>query len=132
MTRLKDDIEVAKYEKAISQKYGKEAIQNPLASWADDKEQDYLQQSEELYKRQQKLQEQSDKVEIGGFLLSKKLVNKNANRTCPVCEVYSFELKDDVYMSKFDCCFNCYIQFIEGREERWEKGWRPNNENNQK
>ena len=32
---------------------------------------------------------------------------------------------DDVYMSKFDCCFKCYIQWGEGREDRWSTGWRP-------
>ena len=33
-------------------------------------------------------------------------------------------------MSKFDCCEKCYIQWVEGREERWKKGWRPNETNN--
>lgn len=130
MPKLKDDIDVARYEQAISRKYGKESVQTPLSTWDDDKEQQYLEQSAELYLKQQKIQEQKDKIEIDGFLLSKKLVSKDTNRICPVCSEYSFNSRDDVYMSKFDCCFNCYIQFIEGREERWIKGWRPNNEIN--
>ena len=36
-------------------------------------------------------------------------------------------LSDDLYMNKFDCCFNCYIQYVEGREARWHSGWRPKN-----
>ena len=130
MPKLKDDIDVARYEQAISRKYGKESVQTPLSTWDDDKEQQYLEQSAELYLKQQKIQEQKDKIEIDGFLLSKKLVSKDTNRICPVCSEYSFNSRDDVYMSKFDCCFTCYIQFIEGREERWIKGWRPNNEIN--
>ena len=46
---------------------------------------------------------------------------------CPVCGKYSFQLKDDLYMNKFDCCYECFIQYIQGREERWDSGWRPDN-----
>ena len=27
-------------------------------------------------------------------------------------------------------CQNCFIQHVEGREERWQSGWRPNKEEN--
>ena len=27
----------------------------------------------------------------------------------------------DVYMNKFDCCYECYIKFVEGREELWQE-----------
>ena len=66
---------------------------------------------------------------MDGFLISKKLFNKDNNRNCPVCQAYSFELRDDVYMAKFDCCFKCYIQWVEGREDRWFQGWRPEKKN---
>ena len=66
---------------------------------------------------------------MDGFLISKKLFNKDDNRNCPVCQAYSFELRDDVYMAKFDCCFKCYIQWVDGREARWKTGWRPGDEN---
>ena len=58
-------------------------------------------------------------------LISKKLFNKDNNRNCPVCHAYSFDSRDDVYMTKFDCCYKCYIQWVEGREDRWSTGWRP-------
>ena len=37
----KDLNEIAKYENAISKKYGKEATQHPKADWDDEKEEDY-------------------------------------------------------------------------------------------
>ena len=64
--------------------------------------------------------------------MSKKLLNRDSKRACPVCETYSFQIKDDVYMNKFDCCFDCYIQWVEGREERWKTGWRPENQTPQR
>jgi len=117
---------IAKLEKAISQKYGKLAAQNPKSEWDEQKEEQYLIQLKELADKEQKIEEQSEKVETNGFLVPKKLLNKELERTCLVCETYSFEVKDDVYMSKFDCCFKCFVQYIEGREERWSEGWRPN------
>ena len=121
----KDLNEIARYEVAISQKYGKEAIQHPKADWTDEKEKDYQQQMRELYEKEKKQQEKNEKIEIDGFLISKKLFSKDSNRNCPVCHAYSFDSRDDVYMTKFDCCYKCYIQFVEGREDRWSEGWRP-------
>jgi len=121
--------DIAKYEVAISKKYGKEAIQHPKAKWDDEKEKDYQQQIKDLYEKEKKQEEKNEKIEMDGFLISKKLFNKDNNRNCPVCQTYSFELRDDVYMAKFDCCFKCYIQWVEGREDRWSSGWRPEKEN---
>ena len=67
-------------------------------------------------------------VEVNGFLMPRKLINIDKNRTCPVCDVYSFHSKDDWYMNKYECCYDCYIQWVDGREERWISGWRPNEE----
>jgi len=65
-------------------------------------------------------------VETNGFLVSKQLLNKDNTRNCPVCDVYSFEIKDDLYMDKYECCYSCYIKWVEDREDRWvEEGWRP-------
>ena len=121
----KDLNEIAKYEVAISKKYGKETIQHPKADWTDEKEVEYQQQMRDLYKKETRQREKSEKIEIDGFLISKKLFSKDDNRNCPVCRAYSFDLRDDVYMTKFDCCFKCYIQWVEDREERWAAGWRP-------
>ena len=124
----KDPNYIPKLEKAIAQKYGEEAINNPRRFWNKDKEEKYLLQSQEEQKKFAKLAESQDKVERDGFLINKKLLTRDHNRTCPVCEKYSFHPKDDLYMNKFEACFDCYIQHIEGNPKRWKSGWRPNKE----
>ena len=124
----KDQAYVAKLEKAISQKYGDEATHNPKRFWDEDKEKEYLQQSVEEQQKFAKNAESQDKIEADGFLINKKLLNRDHNRTCPVCSKYSFQSRDDLYMNKFEACFGCYVRFIEGREERWATGWRPDKE----
>ena len=125
----KDWQNLAKIEQAISKKYGKEAIQNPKGNWTDEKERDYLEQIRRLAEKESELQEKNEKVEVNGILVPKKLLNRESNRTCPVCSVYSFDIRDDIYMNKYDCCRICYVNYIEDREERWLSGWRPNNGN---
>jgi len=120
---------IAGIEKAIREKYGEEAIAHPRANWDDDKEQEYLEQIKKLAARKQRVKEKTDKVDNGGFFVSKKLLNKESKRNCPVCDIYSFDIRDDVYMNKYECCSKCYIQYIEGREDRWKTGWRPDNGN---
>jgi len=124
----KDPNYIPKLEKAIAQKYGAEAIDNPRKFWTKEKEQEYIKQSKALKKKLQKISEQKEKVEQDGFLINKKLLNRDNNRTCPICEKYSFRPKDDLYLNKFECCFGCYVQWIEDREERWKSGWRPDEE----
>ena len=116
---------IAKLEKAISKKYGKEAIQNPKGNWDEEKEKHYLEQLEEFYSKFDKNQAQFEKIEVNGFFVPKKLFNKENKRTCPVCDVYSFKMEDDIYMTKYECCEKCFIKYVEGREKKWLDGWRP-------
>ena len=129
---MKKDLDlndIAKFEKAIAKKYGPEAIENPRKHWNDEKEKSYQDQIKKLAEKELAFEEKDDKVEQDGFLISKKLLNKDTTRrSCPVCNTYSFKTRDDVFMNKFECCYNCYMQWVEGREERWKLGWRPNNE----
>ena len=125
----KDLNQIARIEKAIVKKFGQEAIINPKSSWTDEKEEEYLQQLKEFYSKQRERLDNSEKINEEGFLLSKNLISKENKRVCPVCDEYSFSLKDDLYMNKFECCWKCYIKWIEDREERWATGWRPNHEN---
>ena len=122
----KDPNYIACIEKAISEKYGDEAIQNPKGNWNETKEKDYLQQMKEFYKKTHKFEESQEKVEVNGIKVSKKLLNRDAIRSCPICSSFARRSMDDVCLVKFDCCFNCYIQYVEHREERWLKGWSPN------
>ena len=119
----KDPDYVAKLEKAIADKYGKETITHPKAEWDDEKEMEYL---KELKTNHRSTERDQEKEEVNGVLISKELLNRETKRSCPTCSKYSFKSVDDLYMTKFDCCFNCYIQHVEGREERWKTGWRPN------
>ena len=129
MKKKLDLNDIAKFEQAIAKKYGPEAVENPRKYWNDEKEKEYQEQLKKLAKKERLNEEKDDKVEQDGFLISKKLLNKETTRrVCPVCKTYSFKIKDDVFMNKFDCCYNCYIQWVDDREERWEKGWRPNND----
>ena len=125
----KDFNEIAAIEKAISQKYGNEAIQNPRANWDENKEKEYLAQMKELYNKIKSNDEARDKIDINGIKVSKKLLNKESLRNCPVCGSFPKRSMDDVCITKFECCSKCYLQYVEGREERWLKGWRPNNGN---
>ena len=129
---MKKDLDlndIARFEKAIAKKYGPEAIENPRKHWNDEKEKSYQDQIKKLAEKERTFEEKDDKVEQDGFLISKKLLNKDTTRrSCPVCNTYSFKIRDDVFMNKFECCEKCYVQWVEGREERWKSGWRPNNE----
>lgn len=121
----KDPNYVVKLEKAIAEKYGEEAIQNPKKNWNEEKEAQYVEDLKILYKKSQDSGSE-DKVDVDGVLINKKLFSKESNRSCPVCNTYSFSYRDDLYMTKFQCCEMCYIKWVEGREDRWKTGWRPN------
>ena len=126
MKKHEDPNYIAKLEQAIAKKYGEETIQNPRGNWDESKEEDYEGQLRKLSEKEQITEEQDEMVEVDGVLLSKKLFTRESTkRTCPVCTEYSFKIRDDVFMNKFDCCYNCYIQWIEGREDSWKTGWRP-------
>ena len=120
---------IAAVEKAIKEKYGEETIQNPASNWDEEKEKQYLQQMKELYSKSTKNKEWQDKVDVNGIKVTKKLLNRESLKCCPVCGSFPKKSMDDVCLTKFDCCYKCYIQYVEGREERWLTGWRPNNEN---
>ena len=108
---------IAKLERAIAEKYGEQTITNPNSGWGVKKEKEYLDSLREIVQRRDSKEEFEEKVEVEGFFIPKKLLNKEkTNRICSLCEIYSFDMRDDLYMNKFDSCFDCYIKFIEGRE----------------
>ena len=118
---MKKDLNyIAKLEQAIAKKYGEEAIQTPRSTWTQEKEQSYLEEIKEIHKQELQNKTSDEKIQANGFFVSKKLLTNKEDRTCPTCFVYSFEQKDDVYMNKYDCCYHCYLKFVEGKEERWQ------------
>tara|TARA_R100000995_G_scaffold70307_1_gene38889 strand:- start:9704 stop:10084 length:381 start_codon:yes stop_codon:yes gene_type:complete len=124
----KDLNQIAKIEKAMSKKFGEESITNPKSGWDDEKEKQYLEDLKHFYSEESK--EAEDKINEDGFFITRNLINKEIKRVCPVCDTYSFSGRDDLYMNKFECCYKCYIQWVEGREEKWLEGWRPDKEQN--
>ena len=121
--KSKDPNYAVKVEKAIAERYGEEAVVHPKSQWDDDKEQEYLRELQNNYRQGKS---ESEQIELDGVLISKELLNKESERSCPTCNTYLIKSVDNLYMTKFDCCFKCYIQYVEGREDRWKSGWRPN------
>ena len=107
---------IAAVEKAIAQKYGKTAVQDFRSEWSEEKEKDYL-------KSLKKANQKKDKCRPPEK--NKDLLDE---RTCPVCKTYSFSSKDDLYMLRYKCCFQCYIEHVLGRESQWKSGHRPTGE----
>ena len=108
----KDTNYLAAVEKAIVEKYGKATVQDFRSEWEAEKEKKYLGELNGARKRARNQK-------------NKQTHRPKDDRGCGVCKTYSFSRSDDLYMNRFKCCFDCYIQFVEGREERWSEGWRP-------
>lgn len=113
---------IAKLEKAIGQKWGKETVANPKSWWTPEKEKEYLQQLKEMARAQKP---KKVKENVDGVLIEKKLLTKETLLYCPVCTKRLMTVKDDIYVNKYQCCEHCYIQYVEDREQRWLEGWRP-------
>ncbi len=128
MSEKKNWDKIAKIEKAVKEQYGEETVKNPKADWDDEAEAKYLEQLKQMAEKERLWRSKTEKVEVReGVFVSKKLLKPEdgAARVCPVCKKYSFSSKDDLYMSKFECCWSCYVDYVQDREERWNEGWRP-------
>tara|TARA_Y100000310_G_C20141071_1_gene560298 strand:+ start:114 stop:491 length:378 start_codon:yes stop_codon:yes gene_type:complete len=115
---MKHDLNyIANLEKAIKEKYGAETIANPKADWSEDKEKEYLKQLKSLDSRRSN--KSTERTEINGVSIIRNLIisEEETPRECSKCSEYSFCVKDDAYMLKYDCCFKCYVMYIEGRSE---------------
>ena len=111
----KDPNYIAAVEKAITEKYGKNTVQDFRNQWDEHKEKEYLKQIKKRSKKNKKDKTKSNKTD----------------RTCPVCKTYSFSTKDDLYMIRYKCCYACYVEYISSsptHEKKWLNGWRPTNE----
>lgn len=115
----KNDLKyMKKIEDAIIKKYGLRALNNPKEEWSEKDEKEYLQQIKKIYKNKTK-KEVEHEIEVSeGFLIEKRLLEKENDRNCPVCKKYSYKMRDDIFMIKYKCCEECYIRNIEGREEK--------------
>jgi len=116
---------IAKLEKAISEKYGETAAINPRSLWNEEKEKKFIDTLKDSYKKEDTSLKTKEKVEFEGVLINKKLLKNSNSKVCDCCKNYSLDKKDDVYLLKYKTCLNCYIKYIEDREDRWMSGWRP-------
>ena len=88
----KDPNQIAAIELAISKKYGKDAVANPKSNWNEDKEKEYLQQMSELYTKIKRNEEHQEKIDINGIKVTKKLLNRESLKCCPVLRNFSKEI----------------------------------------
>ena len=124
---MKHDLNyIAALEKAMKEQYGNKSIENPRGDWDPQKQKQLLEDSKELLKKEYAAESNVEKIDLDGVLIPKKLINRNNNKNCSVCNEYSFNKQDDVYLAKYTVCRICYVNHIEEREERWLSGWRPN------
>jgi len=116
---------IAALEKAIAEKYGKDAVQDFRNTWEEDREKEYLNQLKDLQSKLDRTSENYEELVLGDVKIKKRRDDKKEDRTCPVCKTYSFSRRDDLYMNRFKSCYDCYVDFVLGREEKWQKGERP-------
>jgi len=124
----KDPNYIAAVEKAITEKYGKDTVQDFRHEWEEQKEKEYLNQLKEMRIKRDKYSTKKDEVIVGDVKITKRRTRQKDDRTCPVCKTYSFSQKDDLYMNRFKSCYLCYLDFIIGREKAWKSGERPTDE----
>jgi len=57
-----------------------------------------------------------------------KIINKEFKRKnfyCTLCNYPLITGEDFDTGNNYNCCYDCYLQFIEGNKQEWEKGIRP-------
>ena len=101
-----------KLEAAIVEKYGIETVTHPKKNWNLQKEKKYLADLKLFYQEE----EDTDRIEHNGFLVSKKLFSNSYSKICSSCGTYCPGSRDRLHFIKFNCCFKCYIDNIEGRK----------------
>lgn len=123
MAKNIDPGRIAKIEKAIEEKYGKETTTPLEAYWNSEKEKEFLKQQKELYKESFKKSKKSEKIQKDEYFVDSKLIiRKNNSRECFYCKTYSFDKKDDLYMLKFEMCYRCFLKYLEYLpNEIWDK-----------
>jgi hypothetical protein len=119
---------IAAVEKAISEKYGKDTVQDFRNSWEAERETEYLQQLKGLRTKRDRNKKKHEELVVGDIRIKKRFTDQKSERTCPLCKTYSFSRRDDLYMNRFESCYDCYVDFIEYREKAWKDGQRPTDE----
>ena len=124
----KDINYVANVEKSIAEKYGREAVQDFRSNWSPEKEKDYIKDLSSVGMKKTNKKRTNEETLINGVKIKRRSIGQKRERICPVCKTYSFSGQDDLYMNRFKCCYECYIDFVVHEEQRWLDGWRPDSE----
>lgn len=124
---------IAVIEHQMKEKFGEEVTRHPRADWDEIDEQEYVEQTTRMNEKFEKLIGEKSYTNKKGYVVSKKLLNDESilAARCPYCDKYKFHfnVEDDLCLNKYGCCQHCFYQYIEGREERWLEGWRPEKDN---
>lgn len=108
-----------KIEKEIANKYGIEATMSPRAFWNDEKEKEYREQVDVFLEKEENKRKNEEKIEKDGILVPRRLfIEENNKKGCKYCQKYFLDFRDKAYISKYDGCYECYINFIEGRKDK--------------
>lgn len=103
-------------EKEMVKKYGECILQDPEVFWDPQKEQRYRADIKKIKQEESLVVETEVAKEV--FIQNKLLIN--SKRLCFICDKNFFGYFDELYLNKFECCFKCYVQYVEGREDKWE------------
>lgn len=102
---------------------GEESLIDPKSGWTNEKELSYQEQFQENLKKSLEREKSIKKIEKDGFLCEKHLFMSKGDEEshgCLICGNNILDFRDKTYINKFDVCFECYIQNIEGREHKLE------------
>ena len=124
---MSDDLYRAKLEKAIAEKYGEDLLNSPELDKSFYEK--FQEQEQELYDKIASNTKEETFKNRDGYLVNKRLIREEQSN-CLYCGRYKlhFVLFDDFCMKKWGCCSICHDRYINGKEERWKNGWRPNND----
>jgi hypothetical protein len=124
----KDPNHIAALEKAVAEKYGKDAVQDFRSLWTSEKEKNYISDVKAVTSKTKRPRSTGEKKVSDDTVIKTRRKHHTENRTCPVCKTYSFSGRDDLYMNRYECCYLCYTDFVLYREEAWKNGNRPSEE----
>lgn len=108
------------FQATLRQKFGDFALIDLSTLWDQAKEQMYR-----SFLQKESKMDSEHALRIKSGTSNKKLFISSINK-CECCFKLNTKVKDQPYMAKYNSCLSCYISYIDGREDRWNKGWRPN------
>jgi len=66
-----------------------------------------------------KIEKNTEVVDEDTYIVSKLVRKENFINKCEICNSGIMNINDDVMFIKYNCCYKCYIRYIEGREDKY-------------